>query len=75
MRGTIPKGSQQGVHLLAAYLPAEGIVLAQVAVDKKENEISAAPKLIRQLDLRQRVVCGDALLTQRELYRSACARR
>ncbi|UCC52360.1 MAG: ISAs1 family transposase [Anaerolineaceae bacterium] len=67
MRGTIPKGSQQGVHLLAAYLPEEGIVLAQVAVDNKENEISAAPKLIRQLDLRQRVVCGDAMLTQRDI--------
>lgn len=67
MRGTIPKGGQQGVHLLAAYLPEEGIVLAQVAVDNKENEISAAPKLIRQIDLRQRVVCGDAMLTQRQI--------
>ena len=27
MRGTIPKGSKQGVHLLATYLPEEGIVL------------------------------------------------
>ena len=25
MRGTIPKGHRQGVHLLAAYLPAEGV--------------------------------------------------
>lgn len=41
MRGTMPKGDQQGVHLLAAYLPEEGIVLAQVVVDKKENEVSA----------------------------------
>lgn len=67
MRGTIPKGEQQGVHLLAAYLPEEGIVLGQVAVANKENEISAAPTLIRQLDLRQRVVCGDAMLTQRDI--------
>jgi predicted transposase YbfD/YdcC len=67
MRGTIPKGGQQGVHLMAAYLPEEGIVLAQIAVDSKENEISAAPKLIQQLDLRHRVVCGDAMLTQRDI--------
>ena len=67
MRGTIPKGSQQGVHLMAAYMPEEGIVLAQIAVDSKENEISAAPKLIQQLDLRHRVVCGDAMLTQRDI--------
>ena len=28
-RGTIPTGQSQGVHLLAAYLPAEGIVLCK----------------------------------------------
>jgi hypothetical protein len=52
MRGTIPKGSTQGVHLLAAYLPEEGIVLKQVEVGSKENEISAAPELIKGLDLK-----------------------
>jgi predicted transposase YbfD/YdcC len=67
MRGTIPKGETRGVHLLAAYLPEEGIVLMQVAVDSKENEHSAAPSLLRQLDLRHRVVCGDAMFTQRDL--------
>ena len=67
LRGTIPKGSTQGVHLLAAYLPAEGIVLMQVAVETKENEISAAPKLLAALDLKGRVVSGDAMFTQRAL--------
>lgn len=67
MRGTIPKGSTQGVHLLAAYLPAEGIVLKQIEVGSKENEISAAPKLIADLDLKNRVVCADAMQTQRQL--------
>lgn len=67
LRGTIPKGETRGVHLLAAYLPEEGIVLMQVAVDKKENEIKAAPKLLQALDLRDKVVRGDAMLTQRKL--------
>ncbi|MCB9418312.1 MAG: ISAs1 family transposase [Ardenticatenaceae bacterium] len=69
LRGTIPAGKTQGVHLLAAYLPEEGIVLAQVEVDKKakENEIKAAPKLLHQLDLRGRVVSGDAMFAQRKL--------
>jgi len=67
LRGTIPTGSSQGVHLLSAYLPAEGLVLMQVAVDGKENEISAAPRLLRALDLRGKVVVGDAMFTQREL--------
>ena len=62
MRGTIPKGKTQGVHLLAAYLPEEGIVLMQVAVESKENEITAAPKVLSRLDLKGRIVCGDAML-------------
>ena len=67
MRGTIPKGKTQGVHLLAAYLPEEGIVLMQVAVESKENEITAAPTVLMSLDLKGRIVCGDAMFTQRHL--------
>lgn len=67
MRGTIPAGETSGVHLLAAYLPEEGVVLAQVAVEEKHNEIVAAPVLLEQVDLKNRVVCGDAMHTQRSL--------
>ncbi len=67
LRGTIPKGKNKGVHLLAAYLPEEGIVLMQMAVDKKENEIKVAPRILAELDLKGRVVCGDAMFTQRKL--------
>jgi predicted transposase YbfD/YdcC len=65
--GTIPHGRTRGVHLLAAYLPDQGITLAQVAVDRKENEIVAAPKLLAQLDLTGMVVTADAMHTQRAL--------
>ncbi len=39
IRGTIPYGEQRGVHLLAAYVPGQDLVLAQAEVDKKENEM------------------------------------
>jgi predicted transposase YbfD/YdcC len=67
VRGTISEENPQGKHLLAAYLPREGIVLGQVAVDRKENEIVAAPALLDHLDLRRKVVVGDALHAQREV--------
>ena len=67
MRGTIASGSTQGIHLLSAYLPEEGVTLAQEAVANHENELVAAPKLLAQLDLRGRVVSGDAMFTQRNL--------
>jgi predicted transposase YbfD/YdcC len=67
LRGTIPAGHTHGVHLLAAYLPAEGWVLLQVEVKNKANEITAAPRLLKSLDLRGKVITGDALLAQRAL--------
>lgn len=67
LRGTIPKGKTKGLHLIAAYLPAEGIVLAQMPVEKKENELVVAPKLLEKIDLKRRVVIGDAMFTQRNL--------
>lgn len=67
MKGTIPSGKTQGVYLLAAYLPEEGIVLMQLEVGKKENEIVAAPKLLKCLDLRSKIVSGDAMFAQRKL--------
>jgi hypothetical protein len=65
LRGTIEVGQSRGVHLLAAYLPEEGVVLMQVEVGEQENEIVAAPRLLQVLDLRGKVVIGDAMHTQR----------
>jgi len=67
LRGSIPVGKTRGIHILAAYLVGEGLVLFQVEVERKENEISAAPRLLRQIDIRHKVVIGDAMHTQRAL--------
>lgn len=69
MRGTIPLGQTRGVHLVAAYLPKQGVILAQIAVETKENEIVVvvAPKVLVQIDLRGMVVVGDAMFCQRAL--------
>ncbi len=67
LRGTIPAGHTAGIHLVAAYLPTVGLVLAQLAVDQKENEIVVVPTLLAHLDLTGVVVVGDAMQTQRDL--------
>jgi predicted transposase YbfD/YdcC len=67
VRGTIKWGESRGEHLLAAYLPEEGIVLMQVAAGEKDNEINQAPVLLGYLDLRGKIVIGDAIHTQRAL--------
>ena len=65
LRGTLDD-HQNGTYLLAAYLPSEGIVLMEVAIEGKGNEIPAAPKVLKSIDLREKVVMGDALHTQRQ---------
>jgi len=65
--GTIPLGHTQGVHLVAAYLPEQGVTLVQVQVATKENEITIAPTVLAHLDLTGMVVSGDAMYTQRLL--------
>lgn len=65
VRGVISPARPRGEHLLAAYLPEEGVVLLQVAAGDKENEITVAPALLAGLDLRGKVVVGDAMHTQR----------
>lgn len=67
VRGTMDAPATRGEHLLAAYLPEEGIVLLQVAAGDTTNEIGVAPALLGALDLRGKVVVGDALHTQRAL--------
>jgi predicted transposase YbfD/YdcC len=67
LRGTIPAGQSRGVHLLAAYLTGEGWVLLQVEVGRHENEATVAPRLLKSLDLRDKIVTGDAAFAQRDL--------
>jgi predicted transposase YbfD/YdcC len=67
LRGTIPLGHTRGVHVLAAYQADQGVVLTQMAVDVKANEIVVAPQLLDQLDLTGVIVSGDAMFAQRRL--------
>jgi len=52
-------------HLLSAISQRLGLVLGQMAVADKSNEIPAAPDLLAMLVLTGKVVTADALLTQR----------
>jgi predicted transposase YbfD/YdcC len=66
LRGTLDE-QQKGTYLLAAYLPSQGLVLMEIAIAGKGSEIPGAVELLQHIDLRNSVVIGDALHTQREL--------
>jgi predicted transposase YbfD/YdcC len=67
LKGTIPGGEMQGTHLLSIYVPDQGLVLIEAAVDRKENEIVVAPKILKQVNLSGAIVIGDAMHTQRDV--------
>jgi hypothetical protein len=56
-----------GAYLLSAFASRRGAVLAQRAIGERENEISQALPLLRQIDLNDVLVTGDALFAQRAL--------
>jgi Transposase DDE domain len=56
-----------GGYLLSAFATRRGAVLAQVVIDDRENELTQALPLVRQIDLSNVLVTGDALFAQRTL--------
>lgn len=66
LKGTIPRGVMRGVHLLSIYVAGQGLVLVQAEINRKENEIVVAPKVLKQVHLSGAIVIGDAMHAQRE---------
>lgn len=57
---------KKALHMVSAWAVENRLVLAQVAVDQKSNEITAIPKLLRQLSLSGCIGTHDAMGTQKE---------
>lgn len=55
------------IQLVSAYVPALQAVVDQVASGGKGQEVAAAELLLGRLPLKDRVVTGDALMTQRSV--------
>ncbi len=55
------------LHLVSAWACEQRLVLGQLAVDGKSNEITAVPELLELLSLRRAIVTVDALNCQRAI--------
>jgi predicted transposase YbfD/YdcC len=62
------------LQLVQAFAAEARLVLGQVAVDQKSNEITALPELLALLDVRGRIITADAMHTQRATAEAVCAR-
>lgn len=68
LKGAVDTGGK-AVHLMAALLHKEGVVIAQNQVETKSNEITALKPLLDPLDIQGKVVTTDAMHTQVETAR------
>lgn len=68
LRGSFNAGDKSdALHLISAWATASGLTLGQLLVDSKTNEITAVPKLLRQIDVRGCVVSLDAMGCQKKI--------
>jgi predicted transposase YbfD/YdcC len=61
------KQGQQAIQVVSAWASQHRVVLGQVKVDAKSNEITAIPKLLEMLSIRGCIVTMDAMGCQKEI--------
>jgi predicted transposase YbfD/YdcC len=66
--------STAAIHMVSAWASANRLVLGQLKVEEKSNEITAIPKLLHLLDLKGAVVTIDAMGCQREIAKTITER-
>jgi len=62
--------SQGAIHMVSAWANAHRLVLGQLKVDDKSNEITAIPALLRMLELAGAIVTIDAMGCQKEIAKT-----
>ena len=72
MRGSYDTGKEKekaAIHMVSAWATANHLVLGQVKVDEKSNEITAIPELLRFLYLKGCIVTIDAMGCQKDIVK------
>jgi predicted transposase YbfD/YdcC len=67
--------SRTPIHMVSAFVSDNLLVLGQLKVDDKENEIVAIPKLLELLDLKGATVTIDAMGCQKQIARQVIGQK
>jgi predicted transposase YbfD/YdcC len=67
LRGSGEGGAKPLVHMVSAWASKNGLVLGQVKVNEKTNEIKAIPELLSMLIIKGCIVTIDAMGCQKEI--------
>jgi predicted transposase YbfD/YdcC len=66
-------GNKGAIHMVSAWASQNRLVLGQVKVDEKSNEITAIPQLLSVLDLEGCIVTIDAMGAQKAIAQQIIA--
>ncbi len=66
-RSSSPAEGRSPIHMVSAWVHENHAVFGQLRVDDKTNEITALPKLLEMLDLKDTTVTIDAIGCQRDI--------
>jgi predicted transposase YbfD/YdcC len=69
------KGAKAPIHMVSAFAARQRLVLGQVKVAEKSNEIVAIPKLLDLLAIEGAIVTIDAIGCQREIAAAIVAKK
>ncbi len=58
------RDNKSAIHMVSAWAQGNRMVLGQVKVNEKSNEITALPKLLEMIDIAGAIVTADAMHTQ-----------
>lgn len=67
LRGAKSNGKKSPVHMVSAWANENNLVLGQVRVNEKSNEITAIPELLDKLMIQGNIITIDAMGTQTDI--------
>lgn len=71
LRGSYhPDDRASTIHMVSAYASSNKLVLGQLKTDKKSNEITAIPELIKLLDIKGALITIDAMACQTKIAKT-----
>ncbi len=67
LRGAKSNGKKSPVHMVSAWADQNNLVLGQIRVNEKSNEITAIPELLDTLCIEGNIITIDAMGTQTDI--------
>ncbi|MFT5718969.1 MAG: putative transposase YbfD/YdcC [Oleiphilaceae bacterium] len=70
IRGAKSHGKKSAIHMVSAWACENNLVLGQIKMDEKSNEITAIPSLPEILDIEGSIITIDAMGCQKEIAKT-----